>query len=58
MLGGSKVKIKPEHVVYSFMGRPRIIYEIIKIFQFIVIIILLFYFILYKVQHLFSNIDS
>ena len=43
MVGGSKVKIRPEHVVYGFMGRPRIIYEIIKIFQFIVIIILLFY---------------
>ena len=42
MVGGSKVKIKPECVVYSFMGRPRIIYEIIKIFQFIVVIILLF----------------
>ena len=55
---GSKVKIKPEHVVYSFMGRPRIIYEIIKIFQFIVIIILLFYFILYEIQQLISNIDS
>ena len=44
---GSKVKIKPEHVVYSFTGMPRIIYKIIKIFQFIVIIILLFYVILY-----------
>ena len=58
MVGGSKVKIKPECVVYSFMGRPRIIYEIIKIFQFIVVIILLFYFILYRIQQLFSNIDS
>ena len=39
---GSKFKIKPEHVVYSFMGRPRKNYEIIKIFQFIVIIILFY----------------
>ena len=52
MVGDSKVKIKPEHVVYSLMGRPRIIYEIIKIFQFIVIIILSFYFILYEIQQL------
>ena len=58
MIGGSKVKIKPEHVVYSFMGRPRIIYEIIEIFQFIVIIILLFHFILHEIQQLISNIDS
>ena len=47
MVGRSKDKIKPECGVYSFMGRPRIIYKIIKIFQFIVIIILLFYVILY-----------
>ena len=47
MVEGSKVKIKPEHVVYSFMGMSRLIYKIIKIFQFIVIIILLFYVILY-----------
>ena len=40
------------------MERPRIIYEIIKIFQFIVIIILLYYFILYEIQQLISNIDS
>ena len=39
------------------MGRPRITYEIIKIFQFIVIIILLFYFVLYEIQQLISNID-
>ena len=58
MVGGSKVKIKPEHVVYSIMRRPRIIYEIIKIIQFIVIIILLVYFILYEIQQLISNIDS
>ena len=57
MVGRSKVKIEPEHVVYIFMGGPRIIYEIVKIFQFIVII-LLFYFILYKIQQLFSNMDS
>ena len=29
---GSKVKIKLECVVYRFMGMPRIIYKIIKIF--------------------------
>ena len=40
------------------MGRPRIIYEIIKIFQFIVIIILLFYITLYEIQQLIYNIDS
>ena len=38
---GSKVKIKSEHVVYSFMGMPRI-YESIKIFQFIVLVILFY----------------
>ena len=58
MVGGSNVKIKPECVLYSFVGRPRIIYEIIQIFQFIVSITLLFTFILYKFQLLFSNIDS
>ena len=47
MVGGFKVKIKPEHVVYSFMGRSRISYKIIKIFQFIAIIILLFCVIVY-----------
>ena len=40
---GSKIKIKPEHLVYSIMGMPRIIYKLIKIIQYIVIIILLFY---------------
>ena len=34
-------------MIYSFMGMPRIIYKIIKIFQHVVIIILLFYVILY-----------
>ena len=29
---GSKIKIKPEHVVYRFMGMSRIIYKIIKVF--------------------------
>ena len=58
MIGGSKVEIKPEHLVYGIMGKPRIIYEIIKTFQFILIIILLFYFILYEIQQLISNIDS
>ena len=46
--GGSKVEIKPECLVCGIMGRPGIIYKIIKIFQFIVIIILLFYVILYE----------
>ena len=55
---GSKVKIKHECVVYSIMGRPRIIYEIITIIQIIAIIILLFYFILYEIQQQISNIDS
>ena len=45
---GSKMRIKPEHVVYRIIGRPRIIYKIIKIIQYIVIIILLFYVILYR----------
>ena len=58
MVGRSKVEIKPEHLVYGIMERPRMIYEIIKIFHFIVIISLLFYFILYESQQLFSSIDS
>ena len=44
------MRIKPECVVYSFMGMPRIIYKIYKIIniiKYIVIIILLFYVILY-----------
>ena len=45
---GSKMRIKPECWVYSIMERPRIIYKIIKIIQYIVIIILLFYFIMYR----------
>ena len=44
---GSKMRIKPECVVYNIMGRSRIIYKIIKIIQYIVIIILLFYVIMY-----------
>ena len=44
---GSKIKIKPEDLFYSFMGMPRIIYKIIKIFQYTVIISLIFYVILY-----------
>ena len=43
MVGGSTINIKPECVVYSLMRRPRIVYGNIKIIQFIVIIILLFY---------------
>ena len=57
MVGGPKVEIKPEYVVYNIMGMSGIIYEIIEIIQFIVIIIL-FYFILYGIQQLISNIDS
>ena len=45
---GSNMRIKPEHWVYSIMERPRIIYKIIKIIQYIVLIILLFYVILYR----------
>ena len=40
------------------MGRPRIIYKIIKIIPFIVIIILLFYVILYGIQQLIFMTDS
>ena len=58
MVQESKVEIKPEHVVYSIMEMSGIIYEIIKITQFMVIIILLFYFILYEIQQLISNKDS
>ena len=47
MVWGSKIRINPECVVHSIIGRPRIIYKIIKIIQCIVIIILLFYVILY-----------
>ena len=42
MVGGSTLKIKPEHVVDSIMGMSRIIYEIIEIIQFILIIILFY----------------
>ena len=48
MVGGSKMRIKPEHVVYSIMGRPRIIYKIIEIIQYIVITI--YYFMLYCME--------
>ena len=40
------------------MGMSGIFYGNTKIIQFIVIIILLFYFILYEIQQLISNIDS
>ena len=52
------MRIKPEHVVYSIMGRPRIIYKIIKIIQYIKL--LFYYFILYcmETQQLFFIIDS
>ena len=39
--GGSNIKIKHEHLVYSLMGRLRIFYGNIKIIQYIVIIILI-----------------
>ena len=55
---GSKTKIKPEHWVYSLMERLRICYQGIKIFQFILIIILIISFLLYEIQQLISNIDS
>ena len=45
---GSNVKINYQWLVYSFLEMSRIIYKIIKIFQNIVIIILLFYVILYE----------
>ena len=48
MGGGSNIKINYQHVFYSFLGMSRIVYKIIKIFQNIVIIILLFYVILYE----------
>ena len=44
MVGGSRIKIKHEHVVYSIMGRLRIFYGNIKIIQYIVIIILIILF--------------
>ena len=43
MVGESKTYIKPEHGVYSLMGRLRIFYGSIKIFQFILIIILIIF---------------
>ena len=58
MVGGSKTYIKPEHLVYSLMGRLRIFYGSIKIFQIILIIILIILFLLYEIQQLISNIDS
>ena len=50
----SKVKIKPECQAHTMMGQPRSIYKIIKIIQFIVIIILLSQFIPY--MNIISNI--
>ena len=44
---GSNIKINYQWLVYSLLGMSRLIYKIIKIFQNIVIIILLFYVILY-----------
>ena len=51
MVGGYQVKIKPEHVVYSIMAMPGIIYEISKIIQFILIF-------MYEIQQVISNIDT
>ena len=48
MGGGLTLKKNYQHVVYSFLGMSRTIYKIIKIFQNIVIIILLFYVLLYE----------
>ena len=45
---GSNIKINYQCVVYSFLGMSRLVHKIIKIFQNIVIIILLSYVILYK----------
>ena len=58
MVGGSKITIMPAQVDYSLMGRFRKYYGSIKIFQSILIIILIVLFILYKIQQLISNIDS
>ena len=60
MVGGSKIKINIDHVGLSIIGMPRIFYKIIKIYQYIVIIILLFYGILYgnsatNIQHRLLN---
>ena len=48
MGGGSNIKMNYQHIFYSFLEMLRIIYKIIKIFQNIVIIILLFYVVLYE----------
>ena len=58
MVGGCKINIMSEHWVYSLMRRLRMFYGSIKIFQFILIIILIVLFILYEIQQLISNIDS
>ena len=50
MVGGSKTYIKSEHWIYSLMGRIRIVYGSIKIFQFNLIIILIVLFLLYEIQ--------
>ena len=47
---GSDIKINNQWVVYSLLGMSRLLYKTIKIFQNIVIIILLFYVILYKIS--------
>ena len=58
MVGGSKTKIKPDCVVYSLMGRLRISYGSMGIFEFISKIISIILFLLYEIQQLISNIDS
>ena len=45
IVGGSKINIMPEHVVYSLMRRLRIFYQSIKIIQFIFIFFFFDYFI-------------
>ena len=58
MVGGSKTKTKPEHMVYSLMGRLRIFYGSMGIFDFILKLILIILFLLYEIQQLISNIGS
>ena len=58
MVGWSKTKIKPEHVVYSLMARLRIFYGSMGIFELILKIILIILFLLHEIQQLISNIDS
>ena len=45
-------------MVYNLMGRPRIFYGSMGIFEFILKINLVILFLLYEIQQLISNIDS